>query len=99
MIRLLAFVAIILLTSISVSIAGPIGFVGLLIPHIARKLVGHSFFALIPASALLGAILVMCSDVLARGIAFPTETPVGIVTALIGTPFFIFLSIKSRLSS
>ncbi|MFH0262605.1 FecCD family ABC transporter permease [Vibrio barjaei] len=99
LIRLLAFVAIILLTSISVSIAGPIGFVGLLIPHIARKLVGHSFFALIPASALLGAILVMCSDVLARGIAFPTETPVGIVTALIGTPFFIFLSIKSRFSS
>ncbi|SEF82268.1 FecCD family ABC transporter permease [Vibrio hangzhouensis] len=99
LIRLLACSAIVLLTSVSVSIAGPIGFVGLLIPHIARRLTGHNFFALIPACALLGATLIMLSDAMARGLAFPTETPVGVVTALIGTPFFIFISVKSRLNS
>ncbi|GAL31979.1 hemin ABC transporter permease protein [Vibrio maritimus] len=65
-----------MLTSVSVSTAGPIGFLGLLVPHMARKLVGNNFFLLIPASALLGALLLMLSDTLARAIAFPSETPV-----------------------
>ncbi|WP_338166648.1 FecCD family ABC transporter permease [Vibrio sp. 10N] len=98
-IRLLACLSIVMLTSVSVSTAGPIGFLGLLVPHMARKLVGNNFFLLIPASALLGALLLMLSDTLARAIAFPSETPVGVVTALIGTPFFIFISIKGRINS
>lgn len=98
-IRLLACLAIVMLTSISVSTAGPIGFLGLLVPHMARKLVGNNFFPLIPASAFLGALLLMLSDTLARAIAFPSETPVGVVTALIGTPFFILISIKGRINS
>ncbi len=96
-VRLLICCAIILLTSVSVATTGPIGFVGLIIPHIARALFGQNYFALIPASGLLGAALIMLADTMARGIAFPTETPVGIVTALLGTPFFIALSIRSRL--
>jgi iron complex transport system permease protein len=97
-IRLLACCAIVLLTSVSVATTGPIGFVGLIIPHIARAFFGQNYFALVPASALLGAALIMLADTMARGIAFPTETPVGIVTALLGTPFFIALSIRSRLN-
>ncbi|RWX56199.1 FecCD family ABC transporter permease [Photobacterium chitinilyticum] len=97
-VRMLACIAVVLLTSVSVSIAGPIAFVGLLIPHISRKLVGHEHRRLIPIAALLGASLLVWSDLLARGVAFPAETPVGIITALIGTPCFILLAMRSKLS-
>ncbi|WCE31268.1 iron chelate uptake ABC transporter family permease subunit [Vibrio sp. SCSIO 43137] len=96
--RLFSCVAILLLTTSSVAIAGPIAFVGLLVPHIARKIVGNNHFILIPVSALLGASLLLWSDVVSRMVAFPAETPVGIITALIGSPFFIFLAIKSKMS-
>ena len=99
LVRLLACLAIVILTSVSVATAGPIGFVGLLVPHIAKKLVGQNYRLIIPASACLGALLMTLADMLSRAIAFPTETPVGIVTALIGTPFFILLSIRGRLNS
>ena len=96
MTRYITCAAIVLLTASSVAIAGPIGFVGMLVPHIAKRLVGHNFFVLLPASALLGAALIVWADVLSRAIAFPAEPPVGIITALIGTPCFVLLAIKSK---
>lgn len=87
-------IAILLLTASSVAVAGPIGFVGLLIPHMAKRLVGSNYVVLVPACALLGAALVTWADALSRSIAFPAETPVGAITALIGTPCFIYLAIR-----
>ncbi|MGF1697174.1 iron chelate uptake ABC transporter family permease subunit [Vibrio lamellibrachiae] len=95
--RIAACIAIVLLTGVSVSVAGPIGFVGLIVPHVARQLVGNNTLVLIPASALCGALLLVWADGLSRGIAFPSETSVGVITALIGTPCFILLAVRSRL--
>lgn len=97
-VRVLVCLSIILLTAVSVAIAGPIAFVGLLIPHIARKIVGVEHQVLIPCSALLGASLLLWADALSRSIAFPSETPVGVITALIGSPCFILLALRSKLS-
>jgi len=96
--RLITCIAILLLTTSSVAVAGPIAFVGLLVPHIARKLVGTNHFILIPVSAILGASLLLWSDVISRMVAFPAETPVGVITALIGSPFFIMLAVRSKMS-
>ncbi|MCI4139657.1 iron ABC transporter permease, partial [Bacillus vallismortis] len=82
---------IFILSGASVSVAGPIGIVGLLIPHIVRKLIGEHYQYVLQFSALFGAILLVYADVLARWIACPYESPVGIVTAFIGTPFFLYL--------
>lgn len=78
-----------LITAIAVSIAGCIGFVGLIIPHIIRLLTGPDHRILLPASMLAGAILLVLADTLSR--TLPTEIPVGIITALLGAPFFIYL--------
>ena len=75
----------------SVALAGTIAFVGLVIPHIVRLLIGPDHRFLLPASALAGAVLLICADILARTLIAPTELPVGIVTACIGVPFFISL--------
>lgn len=93
---LLTCVAVVLLTASSVAVAGSIGFVGLLIPHIAQRLVGTNFLILLPTSALLGAGLLAWTDGVSRAIAFPAETPVGVLTALIGTPCFVLLAIKRK---
>jgi iron complex transport system permease protein len=79
-----------LVTSASVATAGIIGWVGLVVPHIARTLVGPDFARLIPAAALLGGGFLLVIDTLARTMA-PIEIPLGILTALVGTPFFIWL--------
>ncbi len=79
-----------LVTSASVATAGIIGWVGLVIPHMARSLVGPDFARLLPAAALLGGGFLLVIDTLARTMA-PIEVPLGILTALIGTPFFIWL--------
>lgn len=97
-VRWLVCLSLILLTATSVAIAGPIAFVGLLIPHIARKIVGFEHQYLIPCSGLLGASLLLWSDALSRSIAFPSETPVGVITALIGSPCFILLALRSKLA-
>lgn len=91
-IRFLSGIIVVLLAGSSVSVAGPIGFVGLIIPHIVRKFVGVDYLLVIPCSAMLGAILLLYSDIVSRFIAFPFESPVGIVTALIGAPFFLYLA-------
>ncbi len=93
--RLITGITIVLLAGTCVAIAGPIGFIGLLVPHLVRPIVGHNYHVLIPCSALTGAALVVWSDALSRAIAFPTETPVGVLTALIGTPCFILVAMRS----
>ncbi len=75
----------------SVALAGTIAFIGLVIPHIVRLLIGPDHRYLLPAAALAGAILLVCADIVARTVIAPTELPVGIVTACIGVPFFISL--------
>ncbi|MGG3468046.1 iron ABC transporter permease [Neobacillus pocheonensis] len=80
----------------SVAFAGGIGFVGLMAPHMARRLVGSSFGALLPTSALLGGILVMVADLIGRTMFSPLEVPAGVFTAGIGAPYFIYLLFKTR---
>ncbi|MED1467276.1 iron ABC transporter permease [Bacillus salipaludis] len=80
----------------AVAFAGGIGFVGLMAPHMARRLVGSSFGALLPASALLGGILVMLADLIGRTMFSPLEVPAGVFTAGIGAPYFIYLLFKSK---
>ncbi|WP_116644158.1 iron ABC transporter permease [Salinivibrio sp. HTSP] len=81
---------------ISVSAAGLIGFIGLVVPHIGRLLAGPDHRMLIPLSAVLGALLLTLADIIARVIVAPAELPVGIITALMGAPFFIWLLIQQR---
>jgi len=88
--RIAIVTAATLVTSASVATAGIIGWVGLVIPHMARSLVGPDFARLLPAAALLGGGFLLVIDTLARTMA-PIEIPLGILTALIGTPFFIWL--------
>ncbi|MDL5027436.1 FecCD family ABC transporter permease [Vibrio gigantis] len=95
-IQALALLAAVLLASVSVSVAGTISFVGLLAPHLARMLFGHNHKLLIPASALVGAILVTSADGLARGLQPPIELPAGVLTSVIGAPYFIFLLYRYR---
>ncbi|MDF2854902.1 MAG: iron transporter permease [Neobacillus sp.] len=80
----------------AVAFAGGIGFVGLMAPHMARRLVGSSFGALLPASALIGGILVMLADLIGRTLFSPLEIPAGVFTAGIGAPYFIYLLFKTR---
>ena len=89
----IAFI-VVLLAGGSVAIAGPISFIGLIIPHIARKLIGTEHQWHIPLAALLGAILLLFADVGARYIIMPQEVPVGVMTAFIGTPIFVYIARK-----
>lgn len=86
------------LASGAVAVGGGIGFVGLIAPHISRKLTNSSFENLIPLSSLVGAVIVVLSDTAARTLFFPLDLPVGIFTAGIGAPFFIYLLIKNQRS-
>lgn len=80
----------------SVAVAGTIGFVGLVIPHLVRMIWGSDHHFLLPASAFLGAIILVLADLISRTIVTPSELPIGIVTAFIGTPLFIMLLIKQK---
>ena len=80
----------------AVAAAGMIGFIGLVVPHVLRLAVGPDHRVLLPASALAGASLLLFADLAARLILAPAELPIGIVTALIGAPFFLYLLLKSR---
>ena len=90
--RLQVFVVSLLLVGASVCAVGPIGFVGLIAPNIARQGLGNDYRWLVPLSAILGAVIVLAADLISRAVAFPVETPAGVVTALIGAPFFLFLA-------
>ena len=85
-----------LLTACAVSLSGLIGFVGLVMPHAVRLALGPDHRLLLPASALAGAAFLVVADTLARTVLAPTELPVGIITALVGAPFFIYLLRRTR---
>ncbi|WP_017726992.1 FecCD family ABC transporter permease [Halalkalibacterium ligniniphilum] len=91
-VKVLAAVLIVLLTGAAVSIAGTVGFIGLIIPHLTRFLVGVDYRLIVPCAGILGALLLVLADLGARMINPPFETPVGIITALIGVPFFLYLA-------
>jgi iron complex transport system permease protein len=90
-IKALSAVAVVLLAGGGVAVAGPIGFVGLVIPHAVRFFVGVDYRWIVPYAALVGAIFLVLSDIVARLVLRPTELPVGIMTALLGGPFFVYL--------
>lgn len=90
-VKALAALAVVLLAAGAVAVAGPIAFVGLIVPHTVRFLVGVDYRWILPYAALAGAIFLVGADVVARLLLRPTELPVGIVTALIGGPVFIYL--------
>lgn len=84
------------LVGAAVAFAGGIGFVGLMAPHMARRVVGSAFGALLPASALIGGVLVLLADLIGRTLFLPLEVPAGVFTAAIGAPYFIYLLFKTR---
>jgi iron complex transport system permease protein len=90
-VKIIAFVFASLITGAVVSISGLIGFVGLVVPHLVRMIWGADHRFLLPASALVGAMLLVLADTVARTILAPTEVPVGVVTAMGGAPFFIYI--------
>ena len=86
----------VLLSAVSVVVAGVISFVGILVPHIARRLVGHDHKVLIPFTALLGALIILLADTLGRTMFSPMEVPASTIMAIIGGPFLIFLIRKDK---
>ena len=93
--RLLIVLSASLATAAAVSVSGIVGFVGLIAPHLARLLVGANHKSMLPAALLLGSLLMLLADDLARTLMAPIELPVGIFTALLGGPFFLYLMKKS----
>ena len=96
-IRTIGGLGIICVAGSAVAVAGPITFVGLIVPHICRRLIGVDHRVLLVLAPVLGAAMMVYSDILARFIAFPFESPVGIVTALVGGPYFLYLTQRTRI--
>lgn len=94
--RVVLVLVIALLTAAAVSVSGIIGFVGLVVPHLLRMAAGPGHRFLIPASALLGALVLLAADLTARTVAAPAELPLGVLTALLGSPFFFWLLRRTR---
>jgi len=92
----LAFLSASLATGAAVSLGGPIGFIGIIIPHLVRLLVGADHRLVLPASACLGAGFLVVCDVAARTLLSPMELPVGVITAMLGGPFFLWLLVRNR---
>ncbi len=95
-VRFFSILIVILLTGSSVSVSGNILFVGLIVPQIVRRIVGSDYRYIIPCSMILGSILLIYSDILARMINPPYETPIGSLTALLGVPIFVYLVRKDK---
>ncbi len=95
-IKLFGTLIVLILAGSAVSVIGPVGFVGLIIPHLTRYIVGVDYRFIVPCSAVLGALLMVWADFIARMINPPYETPVGALIALIGVPFFLYLARKER---
>ncbi|SCM82711.1 Iron(3+)-hydroxamate import system permease protein FhuB [uncultured Sporomusa sp.] len=96
LVNLAAAVVVLVLAGASVAVVGPVGFVGLIIPHLARYLVGVDFRVIIPVSAVLGSLLLVLADLGARTLNPDFETPIGALIALIGVPFFLYLARQQR---
>lgn len=91
-VKAIAAVSVVLLAGSAVAIAGPIGFVGLVVPHIVRFVVGVDYRWILPYAAIVGAILLLLADLASRVLLAPQELPVGVMTALVGAPFFLYLA-------
>ena len=94
--QILVLVLAVALSTTAVAICGPIAFLGLVAPHLARKLIGGRHRTLLPAAMLIGTLLLQISDILARVIDPPTELPAGILTAIIGAPYFFYLLMRTK---
>lgn len=92
----IAIVAVAAATGAAVAVSGGIGFVGIVVPHLLRLLIGPDHRYLLPASALLGACLLLLADAVSRTIVAPAELPIGIVTAAVGAPFFLWILLRKR---
>lgn len=92
--RLFLYALASLLTATAVTTAGSIGFIGLIVPHLVRLAIGNDQRILLPAAALAGGTLLVCADTLARTVVAPQQLPVGVLTALIGVPVFLFLLVR-----
>lgn len=95
-VRWICLLVVTLIASTSIAFTGVIGFVGLVAPHIGRMVIGTDYRYLLPCSCMIGALLLLLSDTAARTILSPIEIPVGIITALFGAPFFIYLLVQKR---
>ena len=94
--KIISIVLVSAATGAAVAVSGVIGFVGIVVPHLIRLLIGPAHRILLPASMLLGAALMLCADSAARVLAAPAEVPIGIITAAIGAPFFLVLLLRQR---
>ena len=92
----IAIVLVSAMTGVAVSVCGVVGFVGIVIPHLLRLMIGPGHRLLLPASACLGAFLLVGADTLARSIVAPAEMPIGILTAAVGAPFFLMMLLRQR---
>lgn len=97
--RVIGSVLVVVLCAASVSVAGPVAFIGLIIPHIMRRLVGSSYVVLLPLCMLGGAALLLYADIASRFVNPPYEEPAGVVTALIGAPVFVYLARRQKAAS
>ncbi|OQA49495.1 MAG: Cobalamin import system permease protein BtuC [Euryarchaeota archaeon ADurb.Bin294] len=95
-VRMLTMMVSSMLVATIVCFTGTIGFIGLVAPHMARILIGTDHRILIPASGIIGACLLICADAVAMNIIGPTIIPTGIMTALLGVPFFLYLVLKGK---
>lgn len=91
LVKVLSMLAVAILTGTAVALVGKIAFVGLVVPHIVRMLVSVDYRVIIPCSAVMGAFFLTVCDLISRYVNFPFETPIGVVTAIIGVPFFLYL--------
>ncbi|WP_243290521.1 iron ABC transporter permease [Bacillus sp. FJAT-47783] len=98
-VKLLAAIVIIILSGGAVAVAGPIVFIGIVVPHVARFVTGNDYRWILPYCAVFGGILLVIADIGARYVVMPEEIPVGVMTAIIGTPFFIYIARKGFQSS
>ncbi|MBE9008051.1 iron ABC transporter permease [Fortiea sp. LEGE XX443] len=94
-IKIITAISVVLLAGSSVALAGPIGFIGLVVPHIVKFFIKADYRWILPYSAVMGAILILIADIAARLLLKPQELPVGVMTALVGAPFFVYLA-KSK---
>ena len=93
-VRMIIGLLVIVLAGMSVSIAGPIGFVGLIVPHIVKRYVSKNYLIMLPLTFIFGADLLLISDVLCRLITYPFESPVGIVTSFVSAFYFLFITVR-----
>ena len=97
--RLMGSALVIVLCGAAVSVAGPVAFIGLIVPHIMRRMVGSSYAVLLPLCAVAGGVLVLYADVVSRYVKPPFEVPAGVITALIGAPIFVYLARRQKVTS